>query len=64
VLTPRQREVICLLYGIGGGDPVCMEELASRYGLTRERVRQIKDKALEKLRAVSEQTPLREFMGK
>ena len=64
VLTPRQRGVICLLYGIGGGDPVCMEELASRYGLTRERVRQIKDKALEKLRAVSEQTPLREFMGK
>ncbi|MCO6496293.1 MAG: RNA polymerase sigma factor RpoD/SigA [Chitinophagaceae bacterium] len=63
VLKPREREVICLLYGIGGGYPVCMEELAERYGLTRERVRQIKDKALEKLRAATEHTPLREFMG-
>lgn len=63
VLTPRQREVICLVFGIGGIEPVSLEEIGSRYMLTRERVRQIKDKALEKLRAISQNTNLKEFMG-
>lgn len=63
ILTPRQKEVICLVYGIGGNEPMALEEIASRYMLTRERVRQIKDKALEKLRLATQHTPLREFMG-
>ncbi len=63
VLTPRQREVICLVFGIGGIDPMGLEEIGEKYMLTRERVRQIKDKALEKLRTISQNTSLREFMG-
>lgn len=63
VLTPRQREVICLVYGIGGTEPMSLEDIGARYMLTRERVRQIKDKALSKLRTLSLSNTLREFMG-
>lgn len=63
ILTPRQREVICLFYGIGYSDPMNLEDIGNKYMLTRERVRQIKDKALEKLRSISESNMLREFMG-
>jgi RNA polymerase primary sigma factor len=63
LLTPRQKEVICLFYGIGGDQPVSLEELGERYGLTRERVRQIKDKALEKLKTFSGSHLLKEYMG-
>ena len=63
LLTPRQKEVICLFYGIGIDEPVSLEDLGLKYGLTRERVRQIKDKALEKLRTVSGANLLREYMG-
>lgn len=63
LLTPRQKEVICLFYGIGIDEPVGLEDLGLKYGLTRERVRQIKDKALEKLRTVSGANLLREYMG-
>ncbi len=63
LLTPRQKEVICSFYGIDVDEPVSLEDLGSRYGLTRERIRQIKDKALEKLRTVSGSNLLREYMG-
>ena len=63
LLTPRQKEVICYFYGIGVDEPMSLEDLGVKYGLTRERVRQIKDKALEKLRTVSGSTLLREYMG-
>lgn len=63
LLTPRQKEVICCFYGIGIDEPVSLEDLAARYGLTRERVRQIKDKALKKLQTCSGSGLLRGFMG-
>ena len=63
LLTPRQKEVICCIYGIGVDEPVTLEELGERYGLTRERVRQIKDKALEKLKTYSGSNLLRDYMG-
>lgn len=63
LLTPRQKEVICYFYGIGVDEPVSLEELGTRYGLTRERVRQIKDKALEKLKTFSGSHLLRDYMG-
>ena len=63
ILTPRQKEVICLVYGLGGNDPMSLEEIGERYMLTRERVRQIKDKALSKLRSLTLSNTLREFMG-
>jgi RNA polymerase primary sigma factor len=62
-LTPRQKEVICYFYGIGGAEPISLEDIGEKYCLTRERVRQIKDKALTKLRTVSRCDLLREYMG-
>ncbi|HEU5365861.1 MAG TPA: RNA polymerase sigma factor RpoD/SigA [Hanamia sp.] len=63
LLTPRQKEVICYFYGIGVDEPVSLEDLGLKYGLTRERVRQIKDKALEKLKTFTGSNLLREYMG-
>lgn len=63
ILNPRERDVICHLYGIGGVHVMGLEDLGDMYGLTRERVRQIKDKALSKLRNLSLSDTLREFMG-
>lgn len=63
LLTPRQKEVICYFYGIGVDDPVSLEDLGLRYNLTRERVRQIKDKALQKLKTYNGSNLLKEYMG-
>ncbi|MEO5649412.1 MAG: RNA polymerase sigma factor RpoD/SigA [Ginsengibacter sp.] len=63
VLTLRQKEVICFYYGIGMMEPLSLEDIGVKYNLTRERVRQIKDKALLKLRTFSKSNLLREYMG-
>lgn len=63
VLTPRQREIICYFYGIGFSEPISLEDIGLKYSLTRERVRQIKDAALTKLRTVSRCNILKEYMG-
>ncbi|MDP4285993.1 MAG: RNA polymerase sigma factor RpoD/SigA [Bacteroidota bacterium] len=63
VLTPRQKEVICFFYGIGVSEAISLEDIGERYHLTRERVRQIKDKALTKLRTFSRSNLLKEYMG-
>ncbi len=63
VLTERQKEVICFFYGIGIDQPLSLEDIGARFCLTRERVRQIKDKALTKLRTASRCNLLREYMG-
>ncbi|MEP6584310.1 MAG: RNA polymerase sigma factor RpoD/SigA [Ginsengibacter sp.] len=63
VLTERQKEVICFFYGIGVDQPLSLEDIGSRFCLTRERVRQIKDKALTKLRTASRCNLLKEYMG-
>ncbi|MEO8819866.1 MAG: RNA polymerase sigma factor RpoD/SigA [Ginsengibacter sp.] len=62
-LTPRQKEVICYFYGIGVDEPVSLEDLGIRYGLTRERMRQIKDKAIKKLQTYSGSNLLKSYMG-
>ena len=49
-LDEREREIIKLYYGLDGTPGLNLEELGSNYGLTRERIRQIKNKALCKLR--------------
>jgi len=63
ILTERQKEVICLFYGIGLDQPFSLEDIGARFCLTRERVRQIKDKALTKLRTASRSNLLKEYMG-
>jgi RNA polymerase primary sigma factor len=62
-LTPRQKEVIVYFFGIGIDHPLSLEDIGERYNLTRERVRQIKDKALSKLREASQSHLLRGFLG-
>ena len=62
-LTERQKEVICFFFGIGVDHPMSLEDIGERFNLTRERVRQIKDKAITKLRSNSRTKMLRSFLG-
>ncbi len=62
-LTERQKEVICFFFGIGVDHPMSLEDIGEKYCLTRERVRQIKDKALTKLKASRGSQQLRPFLG-
>ncbi|MGI8637131.1 MAG: sigma-70 family RNA polymerase sigma factor [Segetibacter sp.] len=62
-LTERQKNVICYFYGIGVDHPLSLEDIGERYSLTRERVRQIKDKAITKLRTTSRCKELRVYLG-
>lgn len=50
LLTDRQREIILYFFGIGVDHPMSLEDIGKKFDLTRERVRQIKDKGLMKLR--------------
>lgn len=62
-LTERQKDVICFFFGIGVDHPLSLEDIGEKYSLTRERVRQIKDKALTKLRSTSRCKHLRTYLG-
>lgn len=61
-LSERQKELLCLLYGIGVDHPLTLEDIGERYSLTRERVRQIKDKAIFKLRTAPSSQQLRLYL--
>jgi RNA polymerase primary sigma factor len=50
VLTPREREIMKLRYGLGGGRQKTLEDIGEKFGITRERIRQIQVGALKKLR--------------
>jgi RNA polymerase primary sigma factor len=63
VLTPRQNEVLQLFFGINKSNPMSLEDIGEKFDLTRERVRQIKDKAIIKLRSTTRNKSLREFLG-
>jgi RNA polymerase primary sigma factor len=62
-LTERQKEVICFFFGIGIDHPMSLEDIGERFNLTRERVRQIKDKAITKLRTNTRSESLRTYLG-
>lgn len=62
-LTDRQKEVICYFFGIGVDHPMSLEDIGEKFSLTRERVRQIKDKAITKLRANNRCKTLRTYLG-
>jgi RNA polymerase primary sigma factor len=62
-LTERQCDVIKLYFGIGIEHPMSLEDIGDRFGLTRERVRQIKDKAINKLRSASRSKLLKHYLG-
>ncbi|MEJ7682917.1 MAG: RNA polymerase sigma factor RpoD/SigA [Segetibacter sp.] len=62
-LTERQKNVVCFFYGIGVDHPLSLEDIGQRYSLTRERVRQIKDKAITKLRSTTRCKELKLYLG-
>jgi RNA polymerase primary sigma factor len=62
-LTDRQADVIKLYFGIGVEHPMSLEDIGDKFGLTRERVRQIKDKAINKLRSTSKSKLLKNYLG-
>lgn len=63
-LTERQKEVVCFFFGIGVDHPMSLEDIGEKFNLTRERVRQIKDKAITKLRTAQKSDLLRSYLGR
>ena len=63
MLHPREAEITRLYFGIGREHPLTLEEIGQRFGLTRERVRQIKEKALRKLRQKHRREELQMHIG-
>ena len=62
-LTDRQKDVIKLYFGIGVEHSLSLEDIGEEFNLTRERVRQIKDKAINKLRSTSRSKLLKNYLG-
>ncbi len=62
-LLPREADVIKLYYGIDERYPLTLEEIGEKFGLTRERVRQVKEKALRKLKQRSRSKLLKDYLG-
>ena len=62
-LTERQKDVLKLFFGIGVENPLSLEDIGEQFGLTRERVRQIKDKAITKLRSTTRSKMLKNYLG-
>jgi RNA polymerase primary sigma factor len=62
-LSLRQADIVKLYFGLSGKEPMTLEEIGAQLDLTRERVRQIKDKALLQLRSEAQSRLLKEFLG-
>ncbi len=62
-LTERERDVIRLFFGIGMQHGLTLEEIGAKFDLTRERVRQIKEKAIRRLRHTSRSKLLKAYLG-
>ncbi len=62
-LTQREAKVVRLYFGIGCEHPLTLEEIGETFQLTRERVRQIKEKAIQRLRHNSRSKILRKYLG-
>ena len=62
-LTDKEREIIRLFFGIGMNHGLTLEEIGAKFNLTRERVRQIKEKAIRRLRHTSRNKLLKAYLG-
>ncbi len=62
-LTPREADVIKLYFGLGENHPMTLEEIGETFDLTRERVRQIKEKAIRRLKHTSRSKILKTYLG-
>ncbi|TDM00421.1 MAG: RNA polymerase subunit sigma [Flavobacteriaceae bacterium] len=63
-LTPREADLIRLYFGLNGSHPMTLEEIGETFDLTRERVRQIKEKAIRRLKHTSRSKILMTYIGK
>jgi RNA polymerase primary sigma factor len=63
ILSDRQKETLCYFFGIGMDYPLSLDDIAQKLEVTPERVRQIKEKALGKLRTTRNHNSLRGFLG-
>jgi RNA polymerase primary sigma factor len=61
-LTAREKQVIIMRYGIGGTEPMTLEQVGEVFQLTRERIRQIEAKALRKMKHNPEIQKLRDYL--
>ena len=62
-LSEREAEVIRLYFGLDNDEPLTLEEIGDKFNLTRERVRQIKEKAIRRLRNTTRSKELRKYLG-
>jgi RNA polymerase primary sigma factor len=62
-LTQRESDVITLYFGLNGEHSMTLEEIGEKFNLTRERVRQIKEKAIRRLRHTSRSKALKPYLG-
>jgi RNA polymerase primary sigma factor len=62
-LSAREAEVIKLYFGLEVDEPLTLEEIGERFNLTRERVRQIKEKAIRRLRNATRSNELKKYLG-
>ncbi|MBT4774825.1 sigma-70 family RNA polymerase sigma factor [Flavobacteriales bacterium] len=62
-LTTREADVVRLYFGLNGQHPMTLEEIGERFDLTRERVRQIKEKAIRRLKHTSRSKILKTYLG-
>ena len=62
-LTPREADVVKLYFGLGEHQPMTLEEIGETFDLTRERVRQIKEKAIRRLKHTSRSKILKTYLG-
>lgn len=62
-LTPREADVVRLYFGLNAKHPMTLEEIGERFDLTRERVRQIKEKAIRRLKHTSRSKILKTYLG-
>lgn len=63
VLSKKESDVIVLYFGLNGGQAMTLEEIAELFDLTRERVRQIKEKGIRQLRNTSRSKTLKSYLG-
>ena len=62
-LTPREADVVRLYFGLNGSHPMTLEEIGEKFDLTRDRVRQIKEKAIRRLKHTSRSKILKSYLG-
>lgn len=63
LLAPRERAVLAAYFGLDGEEQLNLEEIGDRFDLTRERVRQIKERAIRRLRRSRNKNLLRSYLG-